>query len=124
MPLYIPRILLIVTANPAPEFIPIIPGAARLLDNTPCIMTPDTASAPPQSKEAIVRGRRTYKKIRPSVDWKFCFAALTSEENDISVLPYIIPKNAVSNNANIPVKYKILIRLQYVVEYFICLRPF
>ena len=45
-------------AKPAPALTPTMLGLASGLSSTPCNMTPDTASAAPESMAASVRGRR------------------------------------------------------------------
>ena len=42
--------------KPAPEFTPIILGAARGFSRTDCIITPETASAIPASTDAATLG--------------------------------------------------------------------
>ena len=45
-----------VTASPAPELTPIIPGAAKLFARTLCSIAPETANAAPAAIQAIVLG--------------------------------------------------------------------
>ena len=52
------RLALLFAAKPAPALTPTMLGLASGLSSTPCNMTPDTASAAPESMAASVRGRR------------------------------------------------------------------
>ena len=46
------------TANPAPEFTPMVPGEARPFPSVVCSSRPDTASAAPHRQAAKARGMR------------------------------------------------------------------
>ena len=103
--LYMPVNAQMAIPKPAPALIPTMLGDARLLANTACTMTPETASAPPQIKEAITRGSRTYKIIRPSGESN----PSNIDKKDTSVLPEHIPNITTMTSKEREAMYKALV---------------
>ena len=104
-----PRAVARVTANPAPELTPMIPGAARELASTLCITAPEMESAKPAAMQATVLGSLEYQNTYPATLSGPARAALTRSESGMDAAPETRLRKAESSRRIIEEMRRILL---------------